>query len=739
MQQDFACALRDAAPIATLLHTLALEWSAPRQRKGRPVPADAAREVLCDFEGTPCPLFDSPVAFLAGFAAHTHGSVGRALRVRVAHESPAAQRVLSMAINITASGPAVVQQVSEATDVDVLLLQAGSPPPSSAERSRVSIVVAASPSQPLSQQQWNAQLPSLSAAAGVAAAGSSSSSFMFPADDAGAGASRHALSPSSSRRGRPPPNPPALHPAVMLWGTAACGPPPLYDLRRPPGLATPAEASSAAAALAAGATYTEWFTCASLEVLRPVVRNLFRLPRRKGKSVWATCFGREAPREHSPCFWFSGAHFRGEHFVTQVLSSPDMLLSRLSAHRKAARELRRQQQQGASSRAGGGTASATSTSSAAAATDSTSASSWPPLLLVDPAAGEGNYTQHLPDGMGRMPALALVAEHGWHALLGEPEPETHGWLRRNFAPHLASGRVTLVSDGVTAEPNAIVQPLFSIDANVPELASAFPPRGLPPITRQRLQWGSSPEVGTALSVRGDLWLFNHLAGGPILEALEAAGLSERASAFRSCKHNSDKRKARCYNATIVSRNVTLRPWSHLLARLPRVPAPAAASVVPVAAAVAAAAAGATGAAALAPPPPAIDLMVVNQRDPLVGPLLLAFPYGLTKPSLIYFRTSSGSGVRRHLLASGYQTSAHWETSAWGEHTLVWRAERCNASHMWPPPLWSTPAFGASAARAASAALAAASPHRRAASAAGPRGGAGGRRGRRRGGARPRAR
>ena len=31
MQQDFACALRDAAPIATLLHTLALEWSAPRQ------------------------------------------------------------------------------------------------------------------------------------------------------------------------------------------------------------------------------------------------------------------------------------------------------------------------------------------------------------------------------------------------------------------------------------------------------------------------------------------------------------------------------------------------------------------------------------------------------------------------------------------------------------------------------------------------------------------------------------
>ena len=49
------------------------------------------------------------------------------------------------------------------------------------------------------------------------------------------------------------------------------------------------------------------------QVLRPMVRTLFRLPRRKGKSVWATCM-----RDHSPCFWFTGEHYRGEHFVTQV-------------------------------------------------------------------------------------------------------------------------------------------------------------------------------------------------------------------------------------------------------------------------------------------------------------------------------------------------------------------------------------------------------------------------------------
>ena len=69
---------------------------------------------------------------------------------------------------------------------------------------------------------------------------------------------------------------------------------------------------------------------------------------------------------------------------------------------------------------------------------------------------------------------------------------------------------------------------------------------------------------TAMSVRGDLWLFNHLAGGPILEALEVHGHNESAKRFGACKHNSDKRRERCYNASVAERSVTLRPWSHYL-------------------------------------------------------------------------------------------------------------------------------------------------------------------------------
>jgi hypothetical protein len=76
---------------------------------------------------------------------------------------------------------------------------------------------------------------------------------------------------------------------------------------------------------------------------------------------------------------------------------------------------------------------------------------------------------------------------------------------------------------------------------------------------------------------------------------------------------------------------------------------------------------------------AIDLLVVDVRDPTVGELLKAFPLNRIKPSLIYFRTAAGHGLRRHLLEHGYQVSAHWETSSWGEHTIAWRADRCHAT------------------------------------------------------------
>ena len=71
--------------------------------------------------------------------------------------------------------------------------------------------------------------------------------------------------------------------------------------------------------------------------------------------------------------------------AAQVLSSLDVLLSRLTAHRAAV------------------VASSPSASVP-------SATRWPPLFLLDPTAGEANYTQHLPDGLGALPALALIGQ-----------------------------------------------------------------------------------------------------------------------------------------------------------------------------------------------------------------------------------------------------------------------------------------------------------------------------------------
>ena len=66
---------------------------------------------------------------------------------------------------------------------------------------------------------------------------------------------------------------------------------------------------------------------------------------------------------------------------------------------------------------------------------------------------------------------------------------------------------------------------YMLHARVPELERTYE-RGLPQITRQRLQWASSTYRATALSVRGDLWLYNHLAGGPVAEALEMGGFAQ---------------------------------------------------------------------------------------------------------------------------------------------------------------------------------------------------------------------
>ena len=165
------------------------------------------------------------------------------------------------------------------------------------------------------------------------------------------------------------------------------------------------------------------------------------------------------------------------HPPVQVLSSPDVALGRLTAHRDAAIRL--------------ATPADAATLRAA------------PLHLVDPAAGEGNYSEHLPDGMGRATALALVAA-GWRALLAEPVPSTFKWLRRHFAAHEAAGRVMLREVGVTPAKAAAEVTMHSLAASVPELAAAYED-GVPPATRSRLQWSSSSDERIPRRASTDLW------------------------------------------------------------------------------------------------------------------------------------------------------------------------------------------------------------------------------------------
>ena len=116
--------------------------------------------------------------------------------------------------------------------------------------------------------------------------------------------------------------------------------------------------------------------------------------------------------------------------------------------------------------------------------------------------GDGAYTQHQPDGMGALPAQPLVRDLGWSALLLEPIRSTYAWLERNFdgLPH-----ATLRNYGVT--PNATREAtMYALHGSVPELAARWPlSSGLPPTTRQRLQYASSIEYGVPRRYTRDLW------------------------------------------------------------------------------------------------------------------------------------------------------------------------------------------------------------------------------------------
>lgn len=62
---------------------------------------------------------------------------------------------------------------------------------------------------------------------------------------------------------------------------------------------------------------------------------------------------------------------------------------------------------------------------------------------------------------------------------------------------------------------------------------------------------------------------------------------------------------------------------------------------------------------------------------------------------VYYRNPYGhreaKELRHLLLSHGYSTSAHWETSAWGELNLAWRSERCLQPGMPGAPPWAAAA------------------------------------------------
>ena len=69
-------------------------------------------------------------------------------------------------------------------------------------------------------------------------------------------------------------------------------------------------------------------------------------------------------------------------------------------------------------------------------------------------------------------------------------------------------------------------------------------------------------------------------------------------------------------------------------------------------------------------------MDFNQVGFGVASLLKAFPFDRLQPALLYYRHANSRELRELLLRRGYSTSAHWETSYWGESNIAWRSDRC---------------------------------------------------------------
>lgn len=327
--QAWVCdSLNAAAPLARHLFDVALEWTNPRPRKGAQLAPEAARSAACNFAGSPCGLFENATATLDAL-----GAALRPRRLPLAHAigSMPEQRerwLLSQGWNLT-------KGLRPRVAADVLLLHRSEPSMISPdwlreplESLRPAVALAFVPDElsasdfggdalleMLERDGWaHFFLPGpayeRSAAVAVAEAAAQAKSAAKAASKAQGRRQRRTRSKGAFLG-------PPKHAALLVWRARGCTPP-LYSLSRPAGYATAVEAAAVAAALARGTSFSEWFLCGTIEPLRPLIRHLFVRPRSKGKSVWAACFegpGRAPLTTPSPCFWLSGEHVRGEHFV----------------------------------------------------------------------------------------------------------------------------------------------------------------------------------------------------------------------------------------------------------------------------------------------------------------------------------------------------------------------------------------------------------------------------------------
>ena len=418
---EYICAARAVAPLVAHLNSVAYDWAVWNKKPA--LTETEARRRLCDVPSSPCSLLNDPLASIRGRHATALGS-----------SAPLAAAI----IRLMQAGWTISRD--DAASTKVLLVDRLDRIPTSLRPSLVLLLPDMPAGGALASAFANASLPSFDDA------------FLLPPEEA----------PTP-----PPPPPPvgrrrrmrsaggACHVrgvgrvrcrtfggALLLRRAERCALPPLYDLEtRRHEVASAAEALAARDAMRRGVSFSEWFACNTLEPLKHIGRQLFVASRRARRSVWRSCVLPHIDFAHgSPCQWFMGNHTNHENFVWATLASPDVLLGRMSLHHDAVGR-------------GGGPL--------------------PPLYLFDTAAGEGNYTQHLPDAMGRLPALQLVERYGWHGLLLEPAPPTFRWLQHNFraAP---PGAATLRQVGVTAEATPQQVTMHVLAARVPELEGTAP-------------------------------------------------------------------------------------------------------------------------------------------------------------------------------------------------------------------------------------------------------------------------